>query len=87
VSDVAGVRAGRAAITTLPTGESIVLAERGRRSSEPDDLVRDIERAVVSVAGLRPDRVVVVPKKTLPMTSSGKLRRTRLLATVTRLLQ
>ncbi|MDQ3096093.1 MAG: AMP-binding protein [Actinomycetota bacterium] len=87
VSDVTGVRAGRAAITTLPTGESIVLAEQGRRSGEPDDLVRDIERAVLSVAGSRPDRVFVVPKGTLPMTSSGKLRRTRLLATVTRLLQ
>jgi len=78
--DVPGVRAGRAAAFTVPAGASkeevVVLAE--------SELVEDKQRiklkhaiasAVAARVGFRPERVKLIARGSLPVTSSGKVRR------------
>ena len=78
---VASVRAGSVAAFGVADGVSgteriVVLAEC--RESEPGVVAearREIEVAIVDGIGVSPDDVVLVPPRTLPKTSSGKLRR------------
>jgi len=78
---VDGVRAGRVAAVGLPGGDWWVIAEVPRaalRTTAADRLVSDLRRAIVGVTSAQPDRVVLVPGGSLPLTPSGKLRRHRL---------
>jgi natural product biosynthesis luciferase-like monooxygenase protein len=55
----------------------VVLVElpTGAAESEYRTIVRRIRTRLGQAAGLRPERVVIVPPKSIPITSSGKLRR------------
>jgi acyl-CoA synthetase (AMP-forming)/AMP-acid ligase II len=78
---VRGVRAGCVvAFSVAREGEgteSVVVVFESRVSDGPQQqqLVQAVERAIIAAAGLRPDRVRVLPPHTLPKTTSGKLQR------------
>lgn len=58
------------------TEQLIVVAEtRERRAPLQDKLITQIIEQVTSAIGDPPDKVVIVPPKTIPKTSSGKLQR------------
>jgi fatty-acyl-CoA synthase len=79
IGDVEGVRAGRAAIVGVPSGDWIALVEpetgKVLSDSEVRTLVQSVHRATVGVAAVRPADVVIVPRGALPYTPSGKLQR------------
>jgi fatty-acyl-CoA synthase len=72
-----GVRQGRAAVVSLPTGEWVVVAE-ATGAVEPARLREDLRRTAVLVAEASPDDVVLAGRGSLPHTPSGKLRRREL---------
>lgn len=78
---VPGIRRGCVVafgVTNAKTGteQLVVVAEtRERRLSVQDQHVNEIIEAVTSAVGEPPDRVIIVPPKTIPKTSSGKLQR------------
>jgi fatty-acyl-CoA synthase len=73
---VEGVRAGRtvAFATERTEGEAVVVVESGK-GQEPDDLPRLVWREVSDALGIAPREVLVLPAGTVPVTTSGKLRR------------
>jgi 1-acyl-sn-glycerol-3-phosphate acyltransferase len=80
-SDVAGVRGGSVAAFGVPDPalgtERLVLVVETKEESA---LVRarieaDVSRAVAELIGVPPDEVLAVPPRTIPKTSSGKIRR------------
>ncbi len=82
IGSVIGVRAGRAAIVGLPSGDWIVavepetndtLSEKSRRG-----LVHEVHKTVVPLTGSRPFAVVLIGRGRLPITPSGKLQRNEL---------
>lgn len=75
-SRVEGVRGGRCVAIARPESESVVLIVEPRRVPDLDDLALRIKRAVTDAIGIAPAEVVVVPRGTIELTSSGKLRRT-----------
>ncbi len=79
---VAGIREGRCAAfaswNTEESGEDLVLMiETAKNNTEADldNLARAIDSSVLSSIGLKPDRIVFVPPKSIPKTSSGKIQR------------
>jgi len=79
---IPGIREGRcaafAAWNAEESNEDLVLiieTTRHLATGGLDGVVKEIHRAVMHHIGLRPDRVVFVPPKSLPKTSSGKLQR------------
>ena len=77
---VNGVRAGRAAAFSISadTGEEhvVVLAESEvSEEKQRAELIRHIATAVAARVGFRPERVELYAQGTLPITSSGKVRR------------
>jgi acyl-CoA synthetase (AMP-forming)/AMP-acid ligase II len=78
---VAGVRAGRVAAVGLAsaaegTEQVALLVETGETSSEAQQRMRrEIELSVQRASGLKPDHVVLVRPNTVPITTSGKIRR------------
>jgi fatty-acyl-CoA synthase len=73
---VDGVRAGRtvAFATERTEGEAVVVVECGK-GREPDDLPRRVWLEVSDALGISPREVLVLPGGTVPVTTSGKLRR------------
>jgi natural product biosynthesis luciferase-like monooxygenase protein len=55
----------------------IVLAELSTRAGEGEyrTIVRRIRKELGRIAGLRPDVVIIAPPRSIPLTTSGKLRR------------
>ncbi len=79
-AQVEGVRPGGVCAFSVAradrgTEEVILVAEV--RDSGSRDLEDAIRRRVSEATGCRPDRVVLVPARTLPKTSSGKIQRFR----------
>ena len=76
VADVPGVRVGGVAAfgVTAVGGDRLVVAVEsvGR---QPDAVRRAVRSAVLDEVGLAPAEVAVLPPRSLPKTSSGKLRR------------
>lgn len=73
---VDGVRPGRSVAFSQPGGneEAVVVVVEPR--GEPEEgLAERVGRAVADAVGLRPSEVLVVPRGTVPKTTSGKLRR------------
>jgi len=58
------------------TEEVVLVVETGDPHPR-EGLADEVRAAVASATGCRPDRVIVVPARTLPKTSSGKLQRFR----------
>lgn len=83
VSRIAGVRAGRVAIVSAPTGEWMVAVEPSTDGATYDSsgprLRRAIRQEIIGVADAAPDEIRVVERGRIPTTPSGKLRRGRLL--------
>ncbi|MCA9795770.1 MAG: AMP-binding protein, partial [Candidatus Eremiobacteraeota bacterium] len=82
MASVDGLRASRVAAFSVPDSEKgsevlVVVAERqmGKRNSEPAELARQARAAIVEATGLVPRWVHIVEPGTLPVTSSGKIRR------------
>jgi fatty-acyl-CoA synthase len=71
-----GVRAGRtvAFATERTEGEAVVVVECGREQ-DPNDLPRRVWLEVSDALGITPREVLVLPGGTVPVTTSGKLRR------------
>ncbi len=57
--------------------EEVILVAEAREGAEPGGLADAIRREVGESTGCRPDQVVMVPPRTLPKTSSGKIQRFR----------
>jgi acyl-CoA synthetase (AMP-forming)/AMP-acid ligase II len=79
---VPGVRAGGVAAFGLQDSESgteqLVLVVETKLYEDAATVARlgpAVERAVADLAGVRPNRVIVVPPGTVPKTPSGKLQR------------
>jgi acyl-CoA synthetase (AMP-forming)/AMP-acid ligase II len=89
-SGVPGVRAGRVAAVGLlsalaGTEEIALLVETGETA--PENLRRlryEIENAVQRSTGLRPDHVLLVAPNSVPVTTSGKIRRASARETILR---
>lgn len=81
VERVRGVRAGcTVAFAVYNEGEGtedvVVLAEtRLIGDEEHKRLAAEIEKALVTAVGLRPDALQILPPRTLPKTTSGKIQR------------
>lgn len=79
-TSVRGVRAGRAAafsVSAKPGEENVVLLAEASVSGKQQRsrLTREILTAVTARVGFRPERVEIYARGTLPVTSSGKVRR------------
>jgi 1-acyl-sn-glycerol-3-phosphate acyltransferase len=75
---VAGVRQGCVVAFDAPSerGETIVVAaETAASAAERERIVREVIAAVGGEIGTPPDQVLLVPPRTIPKTSSGKLQR------------
>ena len=83
VSDVAGVRRGRAVAFGLSATEAdnlervVICAETKVKQADREALADEIRRVVLESLGLKLDEVVQVPRGALPRTSSGKLQRNK----------
>lgn len=78
-ADVAGVRPGGlcafAVEDTRRGTEEVVLVAEVTGDRDEAAVAETLRRQVSETTGCRPDRVVLVPPRTLPKTSSGKLQR------------
>jgi fatty-acyl-CoA synthase len=76
---VSGVRPGRGVAFSAPAdgSERVVLAVECRDDwrGEASALTGAIRGAVFAAVGLAPDEILVLPRNTLPLTSSGKVMR------------
>ncbi|MFE3986082.1 fatty acyl-AMP ligase [Nocardia tengchongensis] len=75
IGALAGVRTGHAAAFQLDDGELVVVAERAPAVEPTSELCGEIGTLVRKAVGILPDQVLVVPRDTIPKTSSGKIRR------------
>lgn len=81
LSDLEGLRSGGIAVFGSPdpvsgTERLIVMAETRRRGDgDRNELERTIIGRATDIAGEAPDRVLLVAPRTVPKTSSGKIRR------------
>ncbi len=80
--NIAGIREGRcAAFASWNHAESsedlVLVIETAKTSSEADldDLAKSVNAVVLENIGLKPDRIVFIPPKSIPKTSSGKIQR------------
>jgi acyl-CoA synthetase (AMP-forming)/AMP-acid ligase II len=73
------LRRGCGVAVALPTdsGELLALIQEVRSGSEadPKDIVQKIRRHVIEEHGVAPDVIVLVPPRSIPQTTSGKVRR------------
>jgi acyl-CoA synthetase (AMP-forming)/AMP-acid ligase II len=78
-SGVAGVRAGGLAVFAAENAargtEEVVLVAEMAEGAAAERLGDELRRAVAEATGCRPDKVILVPPRTLPKTSSGKIQR------------
>lgn len=80
-SEVTGIRKGCVVAfgihdPTLGTEKLVIIAEtREQRKKTTDQIVNDVIDKVTTILGIPPDHVILVPPRTIPKTSSGKLRR------------
>jgi fatty-acyl-CoA synthase len=80
VAGTAPVRPGCAALVDVPRDgkvNMVLLAEARDDAPEPERTAAAIRDAAMSVAGVRVDECVILPKGTLPKTPSGKVQRYR----------
>jgi fatty-acyl-CoA synthase len=78
LGELEGVRKGNVAAFSVAgegTEEIVVIAET--KEAAPEGLERRIKRQISRTLGLKISTVVLVPKATLPKTSSGKLQRSK----------
>ncbi|MDX1631189.1 MAG: AMP-binding protein [Thermoanaerobaculia bacterium] len=81
VGGLDGVREGCVAVFAVPEEESgterlVVMAESRLEDEEAkEELKERIDGTTMDLVGTDPDRVVLVPPRTVPKTSSGKIRR------------
>lgn len=80
-TQVKGIRKGCVAVfgvsdTQRGTEKLVIAAETAERNSaRKQDIINEVTEKVTTAIGIPPDEVVLVPPKTIPKTSSGKLRR------------
>ena len=81
VGDIEGIRKGCVAVVGTEeeksgTEQVVVVAETRATDPEAHEQLRsEIEQAVTTLLEMSPDVVVLVPPRTIPKTSSGKIRR------------
>ncbi|MHB8767078.1 MAG: fatty acyl-AMP ligase, partial [Deferrisomatales bacterium] len=80
-AEVPGVRPGGLAVFAAENRdrgtEEVVLVAEVAEAGAPEGLADALRLRVADLTGCRPDRVVLVPPRTLPKTSSGKIQRYR----------
>jgi fatty-acyl-CoA synthase len=76
VGEVAGVRAGRC-VAFAPSGVDgeVIIAVEPARDADPDALPALVRKAVLDELGIPVREVIVLPKGSIPTTTSGKLQR------------
>ncbi len=73
---VEGVRRGRSVAFGLdPDASDVIVAVESTGGEEPATLARMVWRSVADAIGIVPREVVVLPRGSVPVTTSGKLRR------------
>lgn len=72
---VDGVRPGRCAAFVKPGTEKLVLLVEPADDADPGSLGKAVKRSVADAIGVAPAEVVVLPRRTIAKTTSGKLRR------------
>ena len=76
---VPGVRAGGLCVLSAENPErgteEVVLVAEAADGTNPEALRDSLRTAVAVATGCKPDRIVLVPARTLPKTSSGKIQR------------
>jgi acyl-CoA synthetase (AMP-forming)/AMP-acid ligase II/thioesterase domain-containing protein/acyl carrier protein len=80
VQDVSGVRAGNCVAFPLPLDDSEGLAVLAETNGDPEEAAGTrlkISEAVVAEIGVAPSRIVMLPPRSVPKTTSGKLQRKR----------
>lgn len=81
VGEIDGIQRGNvAAFGSIDTENGaerlIVMAEARRRGDEAHEKLRtEINRIAIDLVGMPPDHVAIVPPRSVPKTSSGKIRR------------
>jgi 1-acyl-sn-glycerol-3-phosphate acyltransferase len=81
VAAIDGIRKGGVAVFGVPdeiTGTERVVVIAETRETEADRraaLVSHVQDEVIAIAGTPPDEIVLAPPRTVPKTSSGKIRR------------
>jgi acyl-CoA synthetase (AMP-forming)/AMP-acid ligase II len=83
-SEVSGVRDGRVVAVPEDGGVTLVAECEPRISDEASTrrLAEELRQRVLARLGVAPRRVLLAPRGALPMTSSGKIRRKPLVATL-----
>lgn len=71
----AGVRVGRCVAFCREGEEGQVVIAAEVNGGDPTDVPREVWRSVSDAIGVLPREVVVLPRGTIPLTTSGKLRR------------
>ena len=77
---VEGVRPGRAVAFVKPGAEELVLLVEPTDEADPAALGRTVRRSVADAIGVAPTEVLVLPRRTIEKTTSGKLRRSAMRA-------
>jgi acyl-CoA synthetase (AMP-forming)/AMP-acid ligase II len=72
---VEGVRPGRCVAFVKPNSEELVLLVEAADEAEVGTLATAVRRGVANAIGVAPAEVVVLPRRTIEKTTSGKLRR------------
>lgn len=72
---VEGVRPGRCVAFVKPDSEELVLLVEPADDADPGALRKAVRRRVADAIGVAPAEVVVLPRRTIEKTTSGKLRR------------
>jgi fatty-acyl-CoA synthase len=70
-----GIRVGRCVAFARPEEEGGVVIAAEVNGDDPATVPRDVWRSVSDAIGILPREVVVLPRGTIPLTTSGKLRR------------
>ena len=72
---VDGVRPGRSVAFSLPGEDEVVVLVEVRDGLASEGFESDIKDEIADAVGIRPGKVVIVPRGTVEKTTSGKLRR------------
>ena len=79
VASIAGIRPGGVCVFAVSNSkrgtEKVVLAAETIKGIQKNDLVKKLRNTMSQATGCRPDEVILIPPRTLPKTSSGKLQR------------
>jgi fatty-acyl-CoA synthase len=78
IADLRGIRPAGVVVFGInrpDEADEVVAVLEARASMTPEDIIDHVRRRVRETAGLELDRVIIAPPGTIPLTTSGKVRR------------